>query len=85
MKNIVEKFSENMSYKVANEIDDYAQMVFKIPKWLLKRKKLLKFYAWFFQLNIEQRRNVSDLSTDYRFFRLKKKVGEKKIRDINLI
>jgi hypothetical protein len=85
MNDIINKISGQMSEKLAKEIDDYALSVFNIPKWFLKRKLLLKYYAWFFKLNIEVQRSISDLSTDYRFFRLGKKIGEIKIRDIDLV
>ena len=39
-ENIQNAIAEKMGVRLAKEIDDYALSVFKIPKWLLKRKLL---------------------------------------------
>lgn len=77
-----------MSENLAKEIDDYAKVIFNIPNWILKRRFLMKLYAKFYKLNIECQRNNETsefLRTDYRFFKRDKKVGELKIKDIDLM
>jgi hypothetical protein len=85
MNDIIEKITNKAVNKLTKEIDDYALAVFNIPPWVLKRKYLLRLYVKFYGLVIEQQRNLSDLSTDYRFIKRNKKIGELKLRDIDFL
>lgn len=76
------------SYKVSNltkEIDEYSIKVFNIPKWVVKRRWAVKIYAWWYQLVIESYRDIENIEYVYRFTKRGKKVGEKRIKDIDLI
>jgi len=81
----MEQITGRMITKLAKEIDDYALVVFNIPPWILKRMWLAKLYAKFYGLEIEQQRNIADLSTEYRFIKRHKKIGELKLKDSDLL
>jgi hypothetical protein len=82
---IVQEYTNHKMSNLTREIDAYSIRVFSIPKWVVKRRWAVKIYAWWYQLVIESYRDIKNNEYVYKFTKRRKKVGEKIIRDIDLI
>lgn len=73
-------YNSPMAENIAKQIDRCALSAFNIPSWILKRQWLVKLYAKFYKLKVEKQQRI-DLTTEYRFFKCNKKVGEIRIKE----